>query len=202
MTFQGTRHRRICLRCQGHFASVVKFSQHLGECDTPFDVDFIMSLLEVDRSDDCWLMNDPRGAKYVPKFGTAPGKVTKVHEIVAVAAHGRRPEGMMLCHSCDNRKCLRPSHLYWGTAQQNSEDAWRNGRRTMSPEQLTAMHLGLRASEKNKERMLHHNRELAKKHSGDAHWTRRNPEAMKRWIDATRQGREKARLARAEGGDA
>ena len=197
---EGPRHRCICVKCREHFASPVKFSLHLAECDEAYDVNFIMELLRVDQTGDCWLMDDPRGAKYVPKFGVAPKKTLKVHEIIAIAVNGERPDGLMLCHWCDNRKCLRPEHLYWGTARDNSKDAWRNQRRSMSQAQLDAMHAGLKTSEKNKERMVRHNRELGIKHRGDAHWTRRDPEAMQRWIDAMKQGRQAHSAKR--GGDA
>lgn len=183
------RHRGVCVRCRSEFDSPVKFSHHLSICHQPFDVDFIMEILHVEVTEDCWLMHDPRGAKYVPKFGVEPKKVLKVHEIVAIAVHGDRPEGTMLCHWCDNRKCLNPEHLYWGTAKENSLDAWGNKRRTMSPSQLQAMVQGRLLSEKFKERVREHNRELARRHRGDAHWTHRSPEEMQRWVDAMAQGR-------------
>ncbi len=34
------------------------------------------------------------------------------------------PAGMYACHTCDNPGCVRPSHLYPGTPQQNADDAY------------------------------------------------------------------------------
>jgi predicted transcriptional regulator len=38
------------------------------------------------------------------------------------------PPGLMVLHHCDNPLCVRGSHLYAGTAQDNSDDAVRRGR--------------------------------------------------------------------------
>jgi hypothetical protein len=38
------------------------------------------------------------------------------------------PKGMMVCHSCDNPPCCRPSHLFLGNAQDNTDDMMIKGR--------------------------------------------------------------------------
>lgn len=38
------------------------------------------------------------------------------------------PEGLMICHHCDNPQCINPSHLYAGTAKDNFNDAINRGR--------------------------------------------------------------------------
>src|SRR5215831_1732579 len=34
----------------------------------------------------------------------------------------------VICHKCDNRKCINPDHLFQGTQQDNIRDAWAKGR--------------------------------------------------------------------------
>ena len=36
--------------------------------------------------------------------------------------------GLMACHTCDNRACVRPLHLYWGTHADNMHDRAVRGR--------------------------------------------------------------------------
>ena len=41
---------------------------------------------------------------------------------------GPVPEGRLVCHHCDNPPCVRPSHLFIGTTQDNALDAKAKGR--------------------------------------------------------------------------
>lgn len=51
-----------------------------------------------------------------------------VHRVAWRLAKGPIPDGMMVCHQCDNPICAKVSHLFLGAAVDNQRDMQRKGR--------------------------------------------------------------------------
>lgn len=63
-------------------------------------------------------------------------KTWKSHRRSWIMHYGQIPEGLDVLHKCDNKVCVRPDHLFVGTAKDNALDASKKGK--MHPGEKTA----------------------------------------------------------------
>lgn len=84
---------------------------------------------QVVKTSGCWLW---QGARDPNGYGrtTAPIKNTTwlAHRFAWWATKGHLPADVDILHKCDNPPCVRLSHLFPGTHQDNMADMWRKGR--------------------------------------------------------------------------
>lgn len=55
-------------------------------------------------------------------------RVLRAHRLAWEEAYGPIPTGMCVLHRCDNRACVRPSHLFIGDYKSNHDDMVSKGR--------------------------------------------------------------------------
>ena len=58
------------------------------------------------------------------------GVPRRAHVVAYEQVHGPVPEGMFVCHTCDNPPCINVDHLFLGSAADNAADMARKGRST------------------------------------------------------------------------
>lgn len=93
---------------------------------------------KVQKSDGCWIWTGGTqrgGYGHFNKRSDDPVTSWRAHRVAYELSVGPIPDGMNLCHTCDNRKCVRPDHMFLGMQKDNIADMYSKGRNYV-PDQL------------------------------------------------------------------
>lgn len=84
-------------------------------------------LKRVKKTDSCWLWNG-----CFAKFGYGIMRYKRkrilAHRWSYIIYKDKRIKNKVICHKCDNPKCVNPGHLFMGTHNDNVQDMMKKGR--------------------------------------------------------------------------
>lgn len=91
------------------------------------DIARFWSKVAIGRPDECWPW---RAGAFDSGYGafSIGRRLLRAHKVAFELSNGPLPDGMRACHTCDNRPCCNPAHLWSGSDADNVADRDRKGR--------------------------------------------------------------------------
>jgi hypothetical protein len=89
----------------------------------------------------CWEWQGGIDASGYGSFWTGD-RIERAHRMALLLGGRQLKAGQCVCHKCDNRRCVRPSHLFIGSRADNAADMRAKGRGFIPPPRFGQGHPG------------------------------------------------------------
>lgn len=94
---------------------------------TPILIARFWSKVAVGPNKDCWHWNGAVGGNGYGRFRVAGRRTEQPHRVAWELANGEALGARYACHTCDNKLCVNPHHIYAGDHGSNTRDAVERG---------------------------------------------------------------------------
>lgn len=88
-----------------------------------YHIDRFISRIKFFDIDRCWEWGSYKSQLGYGKFAIGKKKFL-AHRLSFLISRGEIPNGVSVCHSCDNPSCVNPDHLFLGSHSDNMRDMY------------------------------------------------------------------------------
>lgn len=86
------------------------------------------SKVDMRGPDECWEWQASINTSGYGRFKLMSYRMVTASRVALIGTKKEEPEGLHVLHTCDNRRCCNPAHLYFGTVARNCQDKVERGR--------------------------------------------------------------------------
>lgn len=112
--------------CLPHYKRWQRWGDPTGS--KPTALERFWAKVDKDGPGGCWIWTSTRNHRGYGLFRDIPARQVATHRYSYMLHKGEIPEGLFVCHTCDNPPCCNPDHLWLGTHLENMRDRGAKGR--------------------------------------------------------------------------